>query len=106
MLLQDSQVPARLNPAAKFLNDDSIQVLEWRERGHTIFVTGDHGINADGAHGGPAADQREVPLFRIPPNGPASNDAIQVVSHLQIAPTILKLLNVSIPSTMKMPALA
>ncbi len=33
-------------------------IVEWRERGYTILVTGDHGINTDGAHGGTTAEQR------------------------------------------------
>lgn len=76
-------------------------ILEWRERGYTIFVTGDHGINADGAHGGTTPEQREVPLFVIQPNGPGRDDAGRTVSQLQIAPTVLRLLNIPIPATMK-----
>jgi predicted AlkP superfamily pyrophosphatase or phosphodiesterase len=76
-------------------------IMEWREKGYTIFVTGDHGINNDGNHGGPAPEQREVPLFVIQPGGKGRGDTGDVVSHLQIAPTVLSLLNIPIPSTMK-----
>src|ERR671912_388738 len=38
---------------------------EWQERGYTILITGDHGINSDGHHGGGAAGQRQVGLFFI-----------------------------------------
>jgi predicted AlkP superfamily pyrophosphatase or phosphodiesterase len=76
-------------------------IMEWRERGYTIFVTGDHGINADGAHGGATSEQRDVPLFVIQPNAAGRGDTGEIVSHLQIAPTILHLLDVSIPATMK-----
>lgn len=76
-------------------------IQEWMERGYTIFVTGDHGINKDGAHGGTTPEQREVPLFCIQPNVKGRGDTGQVISHLQIAPTILKLLDVPIPDTMK-----
>jgi predicted AlkP superfamily pyrophosphatase or phosphodiesterase len=75
-------------------------IMEWRERGYTIFVTGDHGINADGNHGGTTSDQRDVPLFVIRPNWEGRGDTNEVVSHLQIAPTILSLLEVTIPETM------
>jgi len=76
-------------------------IMEWREREYTIFVTGDHGINADGDHGGTTSDQRDVPLFIIQPNFKGRGDAEEVVSHLQIAPSILNLLEVPIPKTMK-----
>jgi predicted AlkP superfamily pyrophosphatase or phosphodiesterase len=76
-------------------------VMEWRERGYAILVTGDHGINADGNHGGAAPDQREVPLFIIQPNRQGKGDTGELASHLQIAPTILNLLKIEIPETMK-----
>lgn len=76
--------------------------VEWRERGYTILVTGDHGINNDGHHGGTASEQREVPLFIIPPDRKGRGDTGEIVSHLNIAPTVLNLLDISIPSTMKM----
>ncbi|HEX9838255.1 MAG TPA: alkaline phosphatase family protein [Anaerolineales bacterium] len=77
-------------------------IIEWRERGYTIFVTGDHGINKDGAHGGTTPEQREVPLFVIKPNAEGRGDTNETVSHLQIAPTVLKSLDVPIPQSMKM----
>ncbi len=80
-------------------------ISEWMECGYTILITGDHGINKDGAHGGTTSEQRDVPLFYIQPNGAGRGDTGQVVSHLQIAPTILKLLDVPIPETMKHPPL-
>jgi len=80
-------------------------IQEWMERGYNIMVTGDHGINKDGAHGGTTSEQREVPLFWIQPNVKGRGDTGESISQLQIAPTILKLLNVPIPETMKYPAL-
>lgn len=76
-------------------------IIEWRERGYTILVTGDHGINADGAHGGATSDQRDVPLFLIQPEVEGRGDTGELASHLQIAPTILNLLKIEIPETMK-----
>ncbi|MBI5963905.1 MAG: alkaline phosphatase family protein [Chloroflexi bacterium] len=81
-------------------------IVEWMERGYTIMVTGDHGINKDGAHGGTTPEQREVPLFSIQPNIEGRGDIDQIISQLQIAPTILKLLDVPIPETMKQKPLA
>jgi predicted AlkP superfamily pyrophosphatase or phosphodiesterase len=75
---------------------------EWKERGYTILITGDHGINSDGHHGGAAPEQREVPLVIITPDGQGKGDTGETVSHLNIAPSILKRLDVAIPSSMKM----
>jgi predicted AlkP superfamily pyrophosphatase or phosphodiesterase len=80
-------------------------IVEWHGRGYTIFVIGDHGINADGAHGGTTPEQREVPFYAIQPTRQGGGERVELVSHLQIAPTILHLLNVPIPSTMKHPPL-
>lgn len=75
-------------------------LMEWRELGYTIFVTGDHGINADGDHGGTTSEQREVPFFVIQPTGQGRGDTGEVISHLQIAPTVLDVLGIPIPVTM------
>ncbi len=80
-------------------------IVEWKERGYTIFVTGDHGINADGAHGGTTYQQRTVPFFVIQPSGRGRGEVDESMSHLQIAPTVLKLLDIPIPETMKHPPL-
>ncbi|MDO8752885.1 MAG: alkaline phosphatase family protein [Anaerolineales bacterium] len=76
-------------------------IQEWMERSYTIMVTGDHGINKDGAHGGTTPEQREVPLFMIQPNVKGRGDTGETISQLQIAPTILNLLKIPIPSSMK-----
>lgn len=78
-------------------------IVEWMDLGYTILVTGDHGINKDGAHSGPAREQREVPLYLIRPNHAGLGDTGKTVSHLQIAPTILNLLDIPIPETMTHP---
>ena len=80
-------------------------IVEWLGLGYTILVTGDHGINKDGAHGGPAPEQREVPLYVIRPGATGQGDTRQIASHLQIAPTILSVLGIPIPETMKHPPL-
>src|SRR3972149_104783 len=76
-------------------------IQEWMERDYTVMVTGDHGINKDGAHGGTTPEQREVPLFMIQPNVKGRGDTGEIISQLKIAPTILKLLDAPIPETMK-----
>jgi bisphosphoglycerate-independent phosphoglycerate mutase (AlkP superfamily) len=75
--------------------------MEWRKLGYHILVTSDHGMNRDGSHGGTTSEMREVPLFMIRHNVEESGDTAQTVSQLQIAPTILKLLGLSIPDTMR-----
>ena len=76
-------------------------IPEWLERGRTILVTGDHGMNADRMHGGNTLELREVPLFVIRPDLPGRGDTGEEVSHLQIAPTICRLLGIPVPSTME-----
>jgi predicted AlkP superfamily pyrophosphatase or phosphodiesterase len=76
-------------------------LTEWIERGYVILVTADHGMNADGLHGGTTPDVREVPLFLINPMEAGLGDTGETVSQLQIAPTICKLLGIEIPNTMK-----
>ena len=78
-------------------------IVEWLEMGYNILVTGDHGINADHAHGGNTPDVRMVPLFHINNDRQGKGNTGQVISQLQIAPTICKLLGLQIPETMKHP---
>ncbi len=79
----------------------STYLTEWMERGYHILVTADHGINADGLHGGTTADVREVPLYYINPGQAGMGCSPTLVSQLQIAPTICKILGLEIPDTMK-----
>jgi predicted AlkP superfamily pyrophosphatase or phosphodiesterase len=74
---------------------------EWMELGYNVLVTGDHGINADRLHGGTTPEQRDVPLYLVRPGIPGLGSSDLVLSQLQIAPTICKLLEMPTPSTMK-----
>jgi predicted AlkP superfamily pyrophosphatase or phosphodiesterase len=74
---------------------------EWTECGYNVLVTGDHGMNTDKAHGGTTPDVREVPLYLIRPSIAGLGDTLKVVSQLQVAPTICRLLEIEIPKTMK-----
>jgi predicted AlkP superfamily pyrophosphatase or phosphodiesterase len=78
-------------------------IIEWLEKGYEILVTGDHGINADRSHGGTTPEVRMVPLFHIKPDRQGSGNTSQVISQLQIAPTLCRLLGLGIPATMKHP---
>jgi len=76
-------------------------LVDWMERGYQILVMADHGMNADGLHGGTTPDVRKVPLYFIRPGLAGTGDKPVAVSQLQIAPTICKLLGLEIPITMK-----
>jgi predicted AlkP superfamily pyrophosphatase or phosphodiesterase len=78
-------------------------LTEWLDRGYNVLLTGDHGMNVDGHHGGTTPDVREVPLYIVRPGVAGKGDTKEVVSQLQLAPTLCMLLGVSIPETMKHP---
>jgi len=64
----------------------------WIEAGYQILITADHGMNADGQHGGTLPDVRNIPLFCIGHN--FTPDTYQEpISQLAIAPLICQLLN-------------
>lgn len=61
---------------------------------YQIVITADHGMNADGQHGGTSPAEREVPLFCIIPRfQPGVYD--QLLSQLAIAPLVCRLLNLT-----------
>lgn len=76
-------------------------IVEWLDLGYNVLVTGDHGMNADRMHGGTLPDVREVPLYLIRPGVPGLGDTGETLSQLQVAPTVLKLMDLPIPETMK-----
>lgn len=81
-------------------------VPEWHQRGYTVLVTADHGMSTDRSHGGTTPDVRMVPLYILPPSGGGKGDTGDTVSQLQVAPTILSLLALPLPQTMKASPLA
>lgn len=76
-------------------------IPEALEHGYTVLVTGDHGIDADGIHGGTTPEMREVPFFLIRPDQKGEGYTSQIFSQLHIAPTICTLLGLPIPETMR-----
>ena len=80
-------------------------IVEWNGLGYTVLVTGDHGMNPDGDHGGSTPDVREVPLYLVGPDLQGMGNTGRTVSQLQIAPTVLRLLDVPIPGSMPSPPL-
>jgi predicted AlkP superfamily pyrophosphatase or phosphodiesterase len=81
-------------------------ISEWMSFGYNILITGDHGMNADGMHGGTTSDVREVPLYLIDAcKVGLGNTGEVLLSQLQIAPTICKYLGLPIPGTMNLPSI-
>jgi predicted AlkP superfamily pyrophosphatase or phosphodiesterase len=77
----------------------------WIEKGYSILVTADHGMNNNHNHGGSGDELRRVPLYFFRSEGKTNGGEHQPVSQLQIAPTVLKLLGLPIPESMLMPPL-
>lgn len=80
-------------------------LTEWRTLGYDILFTADHGMNQDGAHGGTTSEVRDVPLYLIRHKVEESGDTHETISQLQVAPTILKLLDLPIPDSMRHPSI-
>lgn len=66
---------------------------------YAVLVTADHGMNADGHHGGDQNTLREVPLVAF--NIKLDRNPNDLLPQTAIAPTILSYLELDIPPTMK-----
>lgn len=64
-----------------------------KDRGYDVIVTADHGMTADGSHGGNTPEDRHVPLFVIS-DKVAAGVSDELVSQLQIAPLVCRLLEI------------
>lgn len=75
---------------------DQIAILfdRWRADGYDLLVTGDHGMDLLGMHGGNDAIQREVPLYIVSDAAAAGDYSDHVISNLNIAPFICDLLEI------------
>jgi len=80
-------------------------VPEWLGAGYTVLVTGDHGMNSDGSHGGTTPDVRQVPLYVITSRQSGLGDTDSQISQLQLAPTICTLMAMPIPISMGQPVI-
>jgi predicted AlkP superfamily pyrophosphatase or phosphodiesterase len=65
----------------------------WLEKGYQIIVTSDHGMNADGMHGGTTSADRDVPLFVISDKVKAGIYQ-EIIPQLQITPLACELLGI------------
>lgn len=75
-------------------------VPRWREAGYTLLITADHGMNADGQHGGTLPDVREVPLFCIS-QAFTPGTYLEGLSQLAIAPLLCRLLGLPLAEAMQ-----
>ena len=75
----------------------------WLDRGYEIFVTADHGMNADGHHGGTDPIEREVAFYYFGAgDGPEPR---KVLDQLSVAPTALARIGLTPPASMRAPVL-
>lgn len=72
-----------------------------KEKGYDIIITADHGMTADGNHGGNTAEDRHVPLF-VMSEKITTGIADELVSQLMIAPLVCQLLDIE-PSKAMLP---
>ncbi len=73
----------------------------WLEQGYSILITADHGISRNNSHAGTLPEVRDVPLYIFQPDRKGLGALSERPNHLSIAPTVLKILELPIPDTMK-----
>lgn len=76
----------------------------WRDAGYRVLVTADHGFTDCGYHGGTEDDVRDVAFYDI--GHPEPGEATEVVSQRAVAPTVLSLMGLAVPSGMTTPPLS
>lgn len=64
---------------------------EWRADGYSVVVTADHGMDAQGMHGGTLDVHRDVPLYLFA-DGADNGDHAEPLSQLTVAPLMCRLL--------------
>ncbi len=72
---------------------------KWREAGYEVIVTADHGQTDRGHHGGREDDQQDFALYYFG-RGKGPDDTA-LLDQLQLAPTVLNLLGLAAPASMK-----
>lgn len=78
----------------KSFENISILFDRWREDGYDLLVTGDHGMDALGLHGGNGPMQREVPLYIVSDAVQTGDFTDHAITNLNIAPFICDLLGI------------
>ena len=88
--------------AADYSLQNVANLLEgWRAAGYDVIVTGDHGMDELGIHGGNEPIQREVPLYIVSDQVKGGDFTQQEISNLEIAPLACHLLGISPAEGMK-----
>lgn len=75
-------------------------IPQWIEQGYDVIVTADHGMNDEGHHGGTESIVRSIPFYYIGAHGRLP-DTNLTLDQCAIAPSVLTLLNVDVPDSMK-----
>jgi bisphosphoglycerate-independent phosphoglycerate mutase (AlkP superfamily) len=79
----------------------AVAVPIWLGLGYSVLVTADHGHDGHRYHGGTEDVVRNVPLYTIPADGEGRGVQAEVLSQLQVAPTICAALGIDAPETME-----
>lgn len=66
----------------------------WMSQGYRILVTADHGMNANGFHGGVSPSERHVPLYTFGEDALSLEDEMQPLPQLRIAPLMCHCLGI------------
>lgn len=67
----------------------------WMEEGYQVIVTADHGMNANGYHGGVTPAERLVPLYMSGNNGLLPDNEAGTLPQLLIAPLMCRCLGLT-----------
>lgn len=73
----------------------------WLNRGYSVVVASDHGMNKMGIHGGNTKEQRESALYIIDPQFKSGDFSDEMVSTLQFAPLMCHILGIKPSKKMK-----
>lgn len=73
----------------------------WLADGYTVLVTADHGMGSNNSHNGTLPESRLTPLYLLQPGQVDGRVYEGKHSMLAIAPTMLKIMGLPIPDTMK-----
>lgn len=87
--------------AAKVNGILSDLIPSWLNDGYQVLITSDHGMGADGLHGGNTEDQRIVPLYIFSDQVKKGSFCDVLVSQLYFAPLLCHLLGVETTPEMK-----
>lgn len=78
---------------------------QWMEQGYKVLVTADHGMNANGYHGGVTAAERHVPLYTFGEDVLSPEQEVQAVPQLRLAPLMCHCLGLAPAAAMSMEGL-